>query len=70
MLAPKIALAPNFDLFAVPSRKIIAVSSVAWSPTSIPIRRSRIGPLTLATAASTPLPTQRDLSPSRSSRAS
>ena len=52
----RIALAPSLALFSVPSSSIIAWSRAFWSAASLPSSRSRIGPLMLATAFSTPLP--------------
>ncbi|MOA62756.1 hypothetical protein D3C78_1882740 [compost metagenome] len=52
----RMALAPRVALFSVPSSSIIAWSSAFCSTGSLPSSRSRIGPLTLATAFSTPLP--------------
>ena len=50
------ALAPNFDLFAVPSSAIIVPSTEAWRVASWPLRAFAMGPLTAATAFSVPLP--------------
>ena len=66
----RIALAPNLDLFSVPSRSSITWSTSACALASLPTRASAIGPFTASIALRTPLPRKRDLSPSRSSRAS
>ena len=66
----RIAFAPNLALFSVPSKSIMIWSIAAWSLASLPARAAAIGPFTASTAFSTPLPRKRDLSPSRSSRAS
>jgi hypothetical protein len=71
-LTPRMALAPNFPLFGVPSSLIKKSSIFCWSLTSI-FSLIRAGPmisLTLATALVTPLPAHLLLSPSRSSTAS
>lgn len=52
----RIAFAPSFDLFGVPSSSIIALSTPAWSLASIPTTRFAITSFTFATAFSTPLP--------------
>ena len=67
--APSIALAPILLLLGVESIVIIAVSTTPCSLASNPTKASAMGPLTFATARSTPLPPQR-LSPSLSSTAS
>ena len=64
------ALAPSLLLFGVPSRPIIAWSASASESQERPRSRSAISPLTFAAALSTPRPSYRDLSPSRSSTAS
>jgi hypothetical protein len=64
------AFAPSLPLFGVPSASSSTLSIADWSRASIP---TTLGPsdwLTLSTALSTPLPSQRFLSPSRSSSAS
>jgi hypothetical protein len=71
-LTPRMALAPNFPLFAVPSSWFKNASTFGWSLTSM-FSLMRAGPmisLTLATALVTPLPAHFVLSPSRSSTAS
>ena len=67
---PKIALAPNLDLFSVPSNWINALSIPTWSKTSNPINASEIISLTLLTAVKVPFPRYLLLSPSLSSTAS
>ncbi|MNN30593.1 hypothetical protein D3C81_1442470 [compost metagenome] len=52
----RMALAPSLALFSVPSSSIMARSRAFWSEGSLPSSRSRIGPLMLPTAFSTPLP--------------
>ena len=54
--AARMALAPSLDLFSVPSNSIILASRAAWSVTSMPLSASLMGPVTLPTAVSTPLP--------------
>ena len=68
----KIALAPNLDLFGVPSKDNKNSSILAWSTTSILafIKAGAMMSLTLATAFKTPLPNHLDLSPSLNSKAS
>ena len=53
---PRIALAPSFDLFGVPSISIIALSMATWSATANPLRFGAISVLTFSTARSVPLP--------------
>ena len=53
---PKIALAPNLDLFGVPSKSIINLSMPFCSKTETPKSSSAIILLTLSTAFKTPLP--------------
>ena len=67
---PTSAFAPSLLLFGEPSRLIIAWSASARESQGRPRSRSAISTLTFATALSTPLPPNRDLSPSRSSTAS
>ena len=66
---PKIELAPNLDLFGVPSKSIIFLSISAWLNTDIPKTASDNILLTFFTALETPLPIK-DEPPSRSSTAS
>jgi hypothetical protein len=54
--APSSALAPSFDLLAVPSSAIIASSSSRCLSGFLPLSSLAIGPLTASTAFSTPLP--------------
>ncbi|MNE51297.1 hypothetical protein D3C80_1459200 [compost metagenome] len=53
---PKIALAPNLDLFGVPSKSIINWSIVFCSKTEVPTNSSAITVFTLFTAFKTPFP--------------
>ena len=69
MDTPRIALAPKEPLFGVPSREIIDSSIACWLLTSMPTIAAAIGPLTFATACSTPLPAHAK-PPSRNSTAS
>jgi len=69
---PRMALAPNLVLLAVPSNSMRKSSTAFWSLTSRPFLMSS-GPmteLTLSTAFKTPFPPHLVLSPSRSSQAS
>ncbi len=50
------ALAPSLLLFGVPSSSIMALSTDAWSDTSMPVMQDAISPRTLETAFMTPLP--------------
>jgi len=71
-LTPRMALAPIFVLFGVPSSLIKNSSTFGWSLTSM-FSLMMAGPmtsLTLATAFRTPFPLHLLLSPSRSSHAS
>ena len=67
---PTVALAPSLLLFGVPSRLIIAWSASASDAQELPRSRPAISTLTFDAALSTPLPSYRVLSPSRSSTAS
>mmetsp|Transcript_54085 Transcript_54085/g.136066 ORF Transcript_54085/g.136066 Transcript_54085/m.136066 type:complete len:207 (-) Transcript_54085:244-864(-) len=72
----KMAFAPSLDLdhphsFLVPSScSTIILSRPVWSVGSLPLRAGAMMLLTLSTALSTPLPSSRPLSLSRSSSAS
>ena len=66
---PKIALAPNFDLFGVPSKSIIIWSTLFCSKTEKPSNSWAIIVFTLSTAFKTPLPIK-SLPPSLNSTAS
>jgi len=70
METPTVALAPSLLLFGVPSKVIIAWSTSASEFQDVSRSRSAISPLTFAVALSTPRPSYRSLSPSRSSTAS
>ena len=67
---PRIAFAPNLDLFCVPSKLIRLLSILVWSLTSVPIRVLLISLFTLFTAFKTPLPLYLLLSLSLNSAAS
>ena len=64
-----IALAPNLDLFFVPSNSINILSIETWSVVSQPVSASNMAPLTLLTAFKTDLPIY-FLPPSLNSQAS
>ena len=66
---PRMAFAPRFDLFGVPSRSFNVLSTLRWALTSMPIISSAITVLTLFTARNTVFPPKSD-SLSRSSSAS
>ena len=67
---PRIAFAPNLDLFCDPSKLIRVLSILVWSLTSVPIRVLLISLFTLFTAFKTPLPLYLLLSLSLNSAAS
>ena len=67
---PRIAFAPNLDLFFVPSKSIIMLSILVWSLTSVPMRILLISSFTFLTAFKTPLPLNLLLSLSLNSAAS
>ena len=52
----RVALAPSFSLFSVPSSSIIVLSMSFCSNTDLPTKASRIKVFTLLTAFLTPLP--------------
>jgi len=68
--APRIAFAPSFPLFPVPSRSISIRSIMTCSVASYPTSLGAITRFTLRTAFVTPFPMNRFGSPSRSSTAS
>jgi hypothetical protein len=53
---PRMAFAPNFALFGVPSSSSIFLSRATWSNTSMPASALASGPLTFSTAFVVPLP--------------
>ena len=53
---PKIALAPNLDLFSVPSIFIIKLSFEIWSKTDLPTNSLDMILLIFDTAFNTPFP--------------
>ncbi|OQA09945.1 MAG: hypothetical protein BWY67_01244 [Bacteroidetes bacterium ADurb.Bin397] len=67
---PKMAFAPNFDLFSVPSSSIIILSIAVWANMLTPCNSSAIEVFMLFTAFKTPLPRYLFLSLSRNSTAS
>ena len=70
MDTPKIAFAPNFSLFSVPSISISLLSTFIWSYTFIPIIFLAITLFTFSTALFTPFPKYLSSSLSLSSTAS
>ena len=66
---PRMALAPNFALFGVPSNSIIVWSIKFCSKTDVPTNSSAITVFTFSTALRTPLP-RKFFPPSRNSTAS
>jgi len=67
---PRMAFAPRFALFGVPSRSIMILSTARWSAASMPHTAGPRMSFTFAIALRQPLPRYRFLSPSRSSHAS
>ena len=53
---PRMALAPSFDLFGVPSASRSTLSTSAWSSASMPMMDGPSVWLTFSTALTTPLP--------------
>jgi len=53
---PRMAFAPRFDLFGVPSRSFNVLSTLRWALTSMPKTSSAITVLTLLTARNTVFP--------------
>jgi hypothetical protein len=53
---PRIALAPSVALFGVPSRSMRVRSSSSTVSKGLPTTAFAIGPVTLPTALSTPMP--------------